>query len=283
MSNIVEGLTALTDELRDKRLLERWREAGGLAAADSTADGIRRAIADAIVNRELPPGLRLGEERLASLFGVSRTPVREALLNLVNSRLVTRDSRGLLRVGSVTSEDIVEIYAVRVALEGFAAASAATLAPPTALVRLRQLNLACRRSGQAGNFSELAVDNLRFHEAIAAASGNRLLVRFTQEISDWIKRIPSTTLSHPGRAPRAIEQHTGIIKAIEQRDSERAERLAREHMEAALKIRMAMLMDADDVAEQALTEINATPATGDGARSQRARSPRRQRNTLRGL
>lgn len=251
MSSVMDGPSGLPTDAWEKRLLHRWRETGIVATADSAADGIRRAVADAIVSRELPPGLRLGEERLASLFGVSRTPVREALLSLVTSRLVARDGRGLLRVGSVSTEEIMEIYAVRVSLEGFAAATAAGAAPPAAVVRLRQLNLACRRSAQAGDFSELALENLRFHGAVAAASGNRVLVRFTQEINDLLTRIPSTTLSHPGRASEAVEQHVAIIEAIEQRDSERAERLAREHMQAALKIRMAMLMDLDDSSEPA--------------------------------
>ena len=281
MSSVVDGPSALPAEVWEKRLLERWRETGGIAAADSTAEGIRRAVADAIVSRELPPGVRLGEERLASLFGVSRTPVREALLSLVNSRLVARDSRGLLRVGTVTSEEIMEIYAVRVALEGFAASSAATVAPPPALVRLRQLSLACKRSGQAGDCSQLALDNLRFHGAVAAASGNRVLVRFTQEINDWLNRIPSTTLSYPGRASEAVEQHAAIIEAIEQRDSDRAERLAREHMQAALKIRMAMLMDMDDSGEQTESDLNLMPPTRSVAASRQSGGLRRRRDTTR--
>lgn len=240
-------VTQLSAAVWEKRLLERWSGMEGTPVAVSTAEGIRHALADSIVNREMPPGLRLGEERLASLFGVSRTPVREALVALVNSCLVARDGRGLLRVAAVTSEEILEVYAVRVVLEGFAAAGAARMASPAALIQLRQLNLACRRSGDSGDFSTMASDNLRFHAAMATASGNRLLGRFVEEIHNWLNRIPSTTLSFPGRASEAVAQHAAILDAIEERDSERAERLAREHMRRAERIRMAMLVDGDEV------------------------------------
>lgn len=233
---------SLSDEF-ESALLERWQAAATLDSADSTTDAVRATLRDAIVSRDLAAGVRLGEERLAILFGVSRTPVREALVGLVNSNLAVRDSRGFLRVGSVTSEQILEVYAIREVLEGFAAAAAAHVAAPPSILRLRELNAAGARSAERGNFKGMAEENLQFHAAVAATTGNRLLMRFVDEIHSWVSRIPSSTLSYPGRAAQAIAQHEAIIRAIEERDTQRAERLAREHMESAEALRIAMLVD----------------------------------------
>ena len=234
-----------SSELWESDLRGRWQLTDALRDdAGSTAEAVRQSLTAAIVNRELPPGLRLGEDRLANLFGVSRTPVREALVGLVNANLAVRDSRGFLRVGSITSEQILEVYAVRQVLEGFAASHAALVASPADLAKLKQLNASCAQAAARSDFKALATNNLRFHSAIAAACGNRLLVHFVDEIHNWVSRIGSTTLSNPGRASVALVEHNAIIDAIEERDSERAERLAREHMVAAEKIRIAMLIDA---------------------------------------
>jgi DNA-binding GntR family transcriptional regulator len=232
-------------ELWESELRGRWElTSAARDDAGSTAEAVRQSLTAAIVNRELPPGLRLGEDRLATLFGVSRTPVREALVGLVNASLAVRDSHGFLRVGSITSEQILEVYAIRQVLEGFAASRAALVASPADLAKLKQLNSSCARAAAKGDFEALASDNLRFHSKIAASCGNRLLDHFVEEIHNWVNRIGSTTLSYPNRASVALKEHQAIIDAIEKRDSERAERLAREHMRAAEGIRIAMLVDA---------------------------------------
>lgn len=226
----------------EERLLERWQERQAELDAHSTSESVRRTLAEAVVSRDLMPGRRLSEESLASLFGVSRTPVREALVGLVNANLATRDGRGLLRVGSVTSDQILEVYAVRVVLEGFAASMAAQVASTAAVIRLRQLNLACRRAAERGDYDAMAVENLRLHGAVAEVSGNSLLRRFVEEIHNWTRRIPTTTLAFPGRAEVALSQHDEIIDAIDLHDVARAEALARTHMQDAERIRIEMLV-----------------------------------------
>ena len=229
----------------EAKLLWHWKATGADTRSDSSSAAIHSVLSDAIVARDLLPGVRLGEEHLAALFGVSRTPVREALLRLATSQLVVRDSRGLLRVSSVTGEQILEVYAVRVVLEGFAAGTAARVASPVSIGRLQQLNAACTEDVQRGDFVAMARDNLAFHAAIAASTGNHLLNRFVQELHEWLTRFPSTTLSYPGRGDQAVAQHAEIINAILSHDTERAESLAREHMQIAERIRIAMLVDGD--------------------------------------
>jgi DNA-binding GntR family transcriptional regulator len=198
-------------------------------------------LSQAIVERELPPEWPLREERLAGLFGVSRTPIREALAGLANSGLARRDERGSLRVGSITPEQILDVYAVRKCLEGLSAALAAETATPRAITHLQHLQRACRHSYETGDVEGLAVANSDFHRALAQSSGNELLVRFVADVENWVKRFPTTTLSYPGRPETALQEHDDIIAAIAARDSVRAEQLARDHMGAAETLRMEML------------------------------------------
>jgi DNA-binding GntR family transcriptional regulator len=198
-------------------------------------------LSQAIVERELPPEWPLREERLAGLFGVSRTPIREALAGLANSGLARRDDRGSLRVGSITPEQILDVYAVRKCLEGLSASLAAETATPRAITHLQHLQRACRHAHETGDVDGLAAANSDFHRAVAQSSGNEFLVRLIADVENWVKRFPTTTLSYPGRSETALQEHEDIIAAIQARDPALAEQLARHHMGTAETLRMEML------------------------------------------
>lgn len=226
----------------EPELLARWERSSSDDVTEfrSIAEAISATLTEAIVDRVLPPATRLSEERLAKLFQVSRTPIREALATLANSDLAHRDGRGSLRVNSVTSDQILEVYSVRVGLEGIAAALAAESASAKAISQLRDINRRSKDAAEADDFDLLARLNLDFHRAITAAADNALLARFVDEIHTWLRRIPTTTLSYPGRARVALAEHESIIDAISARDRTRAEELARVHMRQAEAIRLKM-------------------------------------------
>jgi DNA-binding GntR family transcriptional regulator len=224
----------------ERRLRELLKAEQGVS---STAGAVHAAIRRAIIEGDLPPGSRLTEERLAALFGVSRTPIREALAHLAESNLVRRDDRGTIRVQALTPDKLLEVYAVRFALEGLAARLAAQFSTPAAVVRLTELNRACAEAAKAANFVEMAERNLSFHAAIADAARNEMLSDFMTRAHAWVRLIPTTTLSHPGRAEKAVAQHEAIIDAIANRAPEEAEELAREHMREAEAIRITMMAD----------------------------------------
>ena len=225
----------------ERQLIERWEATKpDVLDSRSTSDTIRSVIADTIGEGGLPPGWPLREEWLAAIFNVSRTPIREALVSLANSNLVARDTRGSLRVGSVTSDEVQAAYAVIQALDGLAAATAAEVASPRDIAHLRELNRLFARAAEAEDFGEAAIQNRRLHAAISEISGNPFLTRFTKDIQAWVNRVPSI-LSYPGRAKATIGEHEKIIDAIEARDAERAEQLVREHMTEAGRIRVEML------------------------------------------
>jgi DNA-binding GntR family transcriptional regulator len=222
-------------------LIERWEARSGDLLSGSASDAIREVLMQAIVERGLPPGWRLSEERLAVLFGVSRTPVREALMQLCSSDLVRRDGRGVLRVELISAEKVMEVYAVRGALEGLSAYLAAQLSTPIGILELEHLNDRCVQAAQAADYAAMATHNLDFHMAIVKAARNETLSQFLTSIHNWVKRIPKTTLAYPGRAEKAIAEHQEIIEAIRLRDPERAEAVTRRHMRGAEKIRIMML------------------------------------------
>lgn len=225
----------------ERGLLERWRLASSKDGR-AISEAVRETLVGAITERQLPPGWRLSEERLAALFNVSRTPIREAILVLASSNMAKRDSRGSLRVGSITPEQILDLYAVRRSLAGLSASLAATVSKPTLVIHLKELNRLCRQALAEGNKAELVRRNADFHSAIATSTGNEMLIRFTEDVSDWMKRIPTTTLTEV-RAPIAFAEHDEIIAAIENRQPDLAQQLAEDHNRRAERIRIQMLFE----------------------------------------
>jgi DNA-binding GntR family transcriptional regulator len=216
-------------------------ETFGAAADDSSvAESVYRAVADAILSAKLPPGWRLREERLATLYNVSRTPVREALVRLEAQHLAERDRRSGLVVAGLTVRDIIEVYIVREALDGVAARQAARYGSDEDIAALEQLNQLIAASANEWDLATIAAANVRFHQLLASASRNSILQRFVEDIHRSVSRFHGTTFSLPGRAAEAIREHQEIIEAIRAHDEDRAERLAREHMRRALNLRMAM-------------------------------------------
>jgi len=229
-----------TPSPEERLLLARWQTTHQVQEWSSAAEAVRTTLADAIVNRELPPGWRLSEERLVALFKLSRTPIREALTALAGTSFARRDERGRLRVSAITAEQILGAYTVRRSLEGLAASLAASAPTPQLIARLRELNRQCADAAQREEFHLMMMVNCDFHATIAAATGNEMLVRYTDDLLNWVKRIGTTTLAE-GRAPAAVTEHEEIIDAIADRQPELAERLAREHASRAEHVRIQML------------------------------------------
>ena len=220
-----------------KRLFARY------AGNGSTADAIHDAVAEGILSRVLPPGWRLGEERLASLFSVSRTPVREALMRLESESLAARNRRSGLVVADVSAEQILEIYVIREALDGIAARQAAHFSSPVDIAALTRLNDALASAAAEGAYERMASLNVEFHTALARASRNEMLQRFVDQVHQAVRRFKRTTFSEPDRAEEAVREHRAIIEAIKEQDEVAAEEAARRHMKHALAVRMAMELE----------------------------------------
>ena len=173
--------------------------------------------------------IRLDERRLSEGMGVSRTPIREAMTLLEQEGFVrTRPRRGIYVVRK-TKRQIVEMITVMAALESMAARLAAESATDADIAGLRRL-MAEFRSGNGGErLDDYSEANIAFHQAIIKMSGCVLLAEMTQNLFIHMRAIRKITIHQENRAARSIVDHMRIIEALEGRDPELAERLAREH------------------------------------------------------
>lgn len=192
-------------------------------------------ILDAIERGEIAPGQRLVETDLADRLGVSRTPVREALQRLEAQGVAAREGRGL-RVAVLDHDQLGELYEARGVVEGMAARLAARHAAPEEISVLRQQVEADRALSEPPQTLSLA--NRRFHRQLHRASHNRYLNQMLVPMRRSMLLLSSTTLAHPGRWAEALAEHDAIVRAIEARDGDAAQRAAEQHISNAFRTRL---------------------------------------------
>jgi DNA-binding GntR family transcriptional regulator len=212
-------------------------------ADGTTADAVYDVLRQSIVDGELKPGLRLRSDALATEMRVSRTPVREALRKLEAEGLVTRSGRTGVVVRALTEQDLTELFYVREALEGMSARLAALNATPAEIAAIGELLEDMDQVGRRGDVKALRRLTGEFHRLICHASHNTRLLQSLDVLLDQVRQSPSTTLGLVGRPLEAIEEHRRLLRAIEARDSDRAEALAREHRRKTLELRKEMLRE----------------------------------------
>jgi DNA-binding GntR family transcriptional regulator len=203
----------------------------------SRAEHVMSKLRHAILNGHLKPGQRLRETEIASWLGVSRTPVREALHRLTEAGLLAPTVRGMMVV-SLSQREVVDLYAMREALEATAAGLAAKHALP---FEVEQLKVIVQQMDRETNDERLRTLNMRFHEHLYSAAHNTFLIRALQGLTDAITLLPGTTFSAPGRPETAVEQHHLIVEALERHDSDTAEKAARQHIRDAMQLRLQMM------------------------------------------
>jgi DNA-binding GntR family transcriptional regulator len=196
---------------------------------------IRAAIRDG----SLPPGVRLTETDMAARFGVSRTPVRQAIARLEQEGLLTHEPRRGIAVTRPNHQQVVELYVMRELLEGAAARLAAQHASETEIAAMEELVEAePPLFAEAGALSEL---NQRLHGLLYLSAHNRYLLRSLEQIAATMELLP-TLLTLGDRAAEAHAEHRAILAALRQRDGEAAEAAARTHARAAQRHRLAWLV-----------------------------------------
>jgi DNA-binding GntR family transcriptional regulator len=192
-------------------------------------------ILEAIDGGIYKPGDRLVESELAERFGVSRTPIREALQRLETQSLLARDGRSLI-VASLDHNQMAELYVVRGELEGLAARLAARHATDEEVRVLRQMVEDDR--ALLGDPSALARANRRFHKQVHLASHNRFLVQQLDLVHRSMALMATTSLAIEGRGQLALEEHRKIVEAIAAGDGDAAYRALRDHISVAFEARL---------------------------------------------
>lgn len=192
-------------------------------------------ILEAIDRGIYRPGTRLVESELAERFGVSRTPIREALQRLETQSLLSRDGRSLI-VASLDHAQMAELYTVRQELEGLAARLAAQHAAEEEIAVL--CSMVEEDYALLDDPEALARANRRFHHQIHLASHNRYLVQQLDLVYRSMALMARTSLAAKGRGIMALEEHQAIVDAIADRDGPRAADALKTHLSTAFVVRL---------------------------------------------
>lgn len=211
-----------------------WRTSVSTSAQTRTSPYDR--IKEAILSGDILPDEQLVESALAKWCGVSRTPIREALMRLGQDGLVHRGERGLV-VLARSQEEILDLYDIRIVLERHAAAGAAERRTSHDMLIIRRSAEQYTRCDSSDNRA-LADDNRRFHRAVWWASHNASLIDLLERLNMHLGRYPTTTLAYPGRFTAANNEHVDLVEAIEAHNSDRAAAIASQHFTAAREIRL---------------------------------------------
>ncbi len=188
-------------------------------------------IREAIIDGRLPPGRRLKEEELARDLGISRTPVREALLLLHAEGLVDAAPNRGAAVRSHSAEDLDDLYQLRALLEGYSTRRAATRLSDEAIEGLRE---SCARFDglldREAEMSELVEENLVFHQTILESAGSARLGAMVRHVTELPLVYRSYIWYSPEQRRISAHYHSQITRALEARDAERAELVMKEHI-----------------------------------------------------
>ena len=203
-------------------------------------------ILEAIDTGLYRPGDRLVESELAERFGVSRTPIREALQRLETQSLLTRDGRSLI-VASLDHSQLADLYVVRGELEGLAARLAARHATPEEIRVLREMVEADR--ALVTDPDAMSRANRRFHKQIHLASHNRFLVQQLDLVHRSMALLASTSIAADGRPEDTLREHMQIVTAIENGDGDGAYKALRDHISEAFVTRLKLDAAASDAAD----------------------------------
>lgn len=192
-------------------------------------------LEEAILTGEYARGDALTEMALSKKLGVSRTPIRSALHRLSEDGLIEfKPNRGAVVMG-VNTDDLVDTYKIRMRLEGLASSMAAERMDDEQKKRLKEAIELSELYLSQNDVDKLKELDTEFHVIIYKASGNRLLCKILSELHRNIRSYRKIALTVPGRLERTIEEHKGILAAIESGDADLADRLTSLHIENALK------------------------------------------------
>ncbi|HYM17307.1 MAG TPA: GntR family transcriptional regulator [Micropepsaceae bacterium] len=173
--------------------------------------------------------IRLDERKLAAEFGISRTPVREAIAQLEREGFVRSVPRRGIYVVRKTKREVIEMITAWAALESMAARLISEHASDEEIASLRRMFATFAGGAVEAKLDEYSEVNIEFHQAIIRMSGNRVLNDLAVNLFSHMRMIRRKTIGEGDRAYRSIRDHMHIIEAIEARDSDRAAELVRDH------------------------------------------------------
>jgi DNA-binding GntR family transcriptional regulator len=173
--------------------------------------------------------IRLDERRLAQDFGISRTPVREAMAQLEREGFVRSVPRRGVYIVRKTKKEVIELITAWAALESMAARLITESAGDGDIATLRRMFATFEDGKIHARLDEYSEVNIEFHQTIIRMSGNGVLISLAENLFTHMRMIRRKTIGEQDRADRSIRDHMNIIEALEARSTERAEDLVRDH------------------------------------------------------
>ncbi len=173
--------------------------------------------------------IRLDERALALQFGISRTPVREAMAQLEREGFVRSVPRRGIYIVRKTKREVVELIEAWAALESMAARLITENCSDQEISHLREMFAKFENGKLHVRLDEYSEVNIQFHQTIISMSKNATLIRLAENLFTHMRMIRRKTIVEKNRADRSIHDHLNIIEAIESRDTARAETLVRQH------------------------------------------------------
>ncbi|MDN3558090.1 GntR family transcriptional regulator [Halomonas maura] len=199
-------------------------------AKRSNAQRLKDSLEDDIINGRRLPGERLDPEALGREYQVSRTPVREAIQQLVASGLVTVTPKKGTFVAKIGIDQLIEMFEVMAELEGMCGRLAARRITAGELAELREALGRCEAAARGGDPDEYYYENEGFHHAIYAASHNGFLAEEARQLKQRLKPYRRMQLQVRHRMGTSLDEHRRILAAIEAGEAEQAEHVLREHV-----------------------------------------------------
>jgi len=190
------------------------------------AERLRRLIFE----HRLAPGAWIDEQALATRYGISRTPLREALKVLASEGLVTLRPRRGCYVAEVDERDLDEIFPLLALLEGQAASEAVRRMSPADLPRLEALHAELERATAQEDVGAIFDVNQRFHALVQALAGSRRLAQVIEDIRKVLQLARHNSLLRPGRPQESLAEHRRIMAALRKRDPAAAQAAMHEHL-----------------------------------------------------
>ena len=201
-----------------------------ITAQSSITDRVRDSIREAIIDGRLAPGSLHSVQTLATAFGVSRTPVREALIDLAGAGMAEFERNRGVRILQTSIHDLEEILSLRLLLEVPAAHRAAEQASPETIAALRAELASMREAAQRDDEVTTMTHDRRFHELINEASGNARLAKYVDSLRDLILTRGVSTVGQSRDLPAIIDEHSAVLRAVEAHDADAAASAMKEHI-----------------------------------------------------
>ena len=226
------SLKPRTDEAADPLALPTTRLALEPLASDSFKNKAYAALKNVIAGMDVyrnRSDIRLDERQLAQDFGVSRTPVREAMAQLEREGFIRSVPRRGVYVVRKTKREVIEMITAWAALESMAARLITQTATEEQIAALRKMFTTFEKGAVRAHLDEYSEVNIEFHQSIIKLSGNRVLIDLAENLFTHMRMIRRKTIVEKDRADRSMRDHMNIIEALEARSTDRAEELVRDH------------------------------------------------------